>query len=114
LLWLRGLARYTRRPPEPVPSRAREMAKKEWLAKRTTEKTRVKRISKPRVTTETTKRTTRFIFPSSGSLQTRVRILLGKTVQETGGIEKKFTLIGRQYLLHDSGEPRLLSANVSC
>ena len=60
----RGLARYTRSAPEPVPSRAREMARKEWLAKRTTENTLVKRISRPRVTAETTKRTSRFNFAS--------------------------------------------------
>lgn len=45
---------------------------------------------------------------SSGSCTT----LPGKTVQETGGMEKKFTLIGRQCLLYYSGKPRLLSSNV--
>jgi len=43
-----------------------EMAKNEWLAKRTTEKTLLRRISSPSVTTETTKRTKGFIFPSKG------------------------------------------------
>jgi len=38
------------------------MARKEWLAKRTTEKTLVKRTSRPRVTAETIKRMSRFIF----------------------------------------------------
>jgi hypothetical protein len=56
------LAKYTKSAPAPVPRRAKEMARKEWLAKRTTEKTRVKRISSPRVTAETTKRVSRFIF----------------------------------------------------
>ena len=58
----RGLAKYTKSAPDPVPSRAKEMARKEWLAKRTTEKTLVKRTSRPRVTAETTKRMSRFIF----------------------------------------------------
>jgi hypothetical protein len=55
------LAKYTKSAPDPVPSRAKEMARKEWLAKRTTEKTLVKRTSRPRVTAETTKRISRFI-----------------------------------------------------
>jgi hypothetical protein len=58
----RGLAKYTKSAPDPVPRRAKEMARKEWLAKRTTEKTLVKRTSSPKVTAETTKRMSRFIF----------------------------------------------------
>jgi hypothetical protein len=38
------------------------MARNEWLAKRMTEKTLVRRISSPRVTAETTKRMSRLIF----------------------------------------------------
>jgi hypothetical protein len=51
----RGLAKYTKSAPDPVPSSAKEIARNEWLAKRTTEKTLVKRTSRPRVTAETTR-----------------------------------------------------------